>query len=369
MRALTVLPVAGLPEVVPGDDLAALIADAAELHDGDVVVVAQKVVSKAEGALVTVPAGEDRAAARTRLAREQAVRVLVVAPWTIVVETPQGLVCASAGIDASNVAPGQLALLPADPDASARRLREDLRARAGVEVAVIVADTFGRPWRVGQTDVAIGLSGLTAIRDERGRADRFGMRLEVTEVAVADEIAAAADLVRHKAEGVPVVVVRGLGWQPDEGASATDLQRPPATDLFPRGRGALADALAAPGPPAGAGDPGHDAVDASGPIEPGAAPSEDDWRRALAAARATGATVERLDATTAAVTADDRYALGAAAATLCAAFADLGWGCMVEHENQARVRVLVGRTVSLHSADRGFPRHPTQQARTAEAAP
>lgn len=354
MSVLTLLPVAGLPEVNPGDDLAELITAAAELRDGDIVVVAQKVVSKAEGALVAVPPGEDRAAFRARLAREQAVRVLVEAPWTVVVETAHGLVCASAGIDASNVAPGLLTLLPTDPDASARDLRDRLRERAGVDVAVVVTDTFGRPWRMGQTDVAIGLAGLTAIRDERGHADRFGMRLEVTEAAVADEIAAAADLVRAKAEGVPVVVIRGLPWRSDDKASAADLQRPAADDLFPRGRGAVADALAQPA-----------SVDAASDESP----NDDDWRRALAAARADGASAERVEATVAAVEADDRYVLGAAVATLRAAFADLGWATAVDHEGETRVHVMVGLPGSLHSPDCGIPRDPTQQARAPEAAP
>lgn len=313
---ITILPVAGLPEVGPGDDLAALIAAAAELRDGDVVVVAQKVVSKAEGAIVAVPAGESRAAARRRLAHEQAVRVLVEAPWTTVVETRHGLVCANAGIDASNVAPGLLTLLPEDPDASAGRLRTALRRLAGVDVAVLVSDTFGRPWRLGLTDVAIGLAGMAAIRDERGRADRFGTLLEATEVATADELAAAADLARGKAEGVPVVVIRGLSWSPDERAGAADLIRPAESDLFPRGRGALADALAT----------GRTGT-----------PSADDWRRATAAAGRTGANVEQVDAETVRVQADDRYQLGAAAATLGAALADLGWASSVDHESARSV--------------------------------
>jgi coenzyme F420-0:L-glutamate ligase / coenzyme F420-1:gamma-L-glutamate ligase len=344
VSALTILPVTGLPEIRPGDELAELIAAVADLRDGDVVVVAQKVVSKAEGALVAVPPGEDRAAARTRLAKEHAVRILVEAPWTVVVETRHGLVCASAGIDASNVAPGLLALLPDDPDASARRLRAGLRRHAGVDVAVVVTDTFGRPWRMGQTDVAIGLAGLTAIRDERGRPDRFGMRMEVTEVAVADEIAAAADLAREKADGVPVVLVRGLPWRPDEQASAADLQRSPATDLFPRGRGMVADALAIPA----ALDPDSSEL-----------PSDDDWRRALAAASVDGAKVERAGAAVASVEGDDRYVLGAAVATLRAAFVDLGWTAAVDHEGEARVTVRVGRGRSLHSAHRDSG-HPPQ---------
>lgn len=240
------LPVRGLPEVRAGDDLAEVIASAVALADGDVVVVAQKVVSKAEGAVVTVGDGEDVEAVRARLTRELADRVVVDAPGVLVVRTHHGLVCANAGIDASNAAPGRLVLLPDDPDASAHRIRRRLGAVTGARVAVVVTDTFGRAWRHGQTDIAIGSAGIAPIRDERSPVDRAGRRLDVTEVAVVDEIAAAADLVRRKAEGVPVVVVRGLDWDPDDRGGARDLVRDAATDLFPRGRGALAAALEAP---------------------------------------------------------------------------------------------------------------------------
>jgi len=317
---LTVLPVPGIPEVRPGDDLAALVLAAAELRDGDVVVVAQKAVSKAEGAVVRLDPAEDRAAARRRLAVQQSVRVLVDAPWTVVVETRHGLVCANAGIDASNVEPGVVTLLPDDPDASARGLRAALQARTGLRLAVLVTDTFGRAWRHGQTDVAIGLAGLAAIRDERGTRDRSGIVLEVTEAAVADELAAAADLVRDKAAGVPVVIVRGYAWAPDDAASAADLVRPTAQDLFARGRGALADVLAAPVPPP--------------PLAP-RVPTAGDRRRVVAAARTGGeGRVEvgeddgpqgwavTLRAPSAAP--DDLVALGAAVATARAALYDLG---------------------------------------------
>lgn len=273
---IEIFGVGGLPEVRPGDDLPALIAAAADLRDGDVVVVAQKIVSKAEGALVDPPAGESPGTARRQLARREAVRVVVDTARVLVVETRHGLVCANAGIDASNVPGGRLALLPEDPDASARGIRAGLRRLAGVTVAVVVADTFGRPWRVGQTDVAIGVAGMGPIRDERGGVDREGMTLEVTESAVADAVAAAAELVRRKADGIPVVVVRGLDAEPvvgadsesdsdsaagadaeDAGADAEDaaadagagggarlLVRPPEEDLFPHGRGWLGGALA-----------------------------------------------------------------------------------------------------------------------------
>jgi coenzyme F420-0:L-glutamate ligase/coenzyme F420-1:gamma-L-glutamate ligase len=249
--AITIIPVTELPEVEPGADLPELIAAAADLRAGDVVVVSQKIVSKAEGALVPLGPDEGVAAARRRLARELAIRIVADTASVLVVETAHGLVCANAGVDASNVRDGWLSLLPADPDASARRLRGGLRSATGLDVAVIVADTFGRPWRLGQTDVAIGVAGIAALRDERGGVDRHGRRLDVTQVAVSDEIAAAADLVRRKADGLPVVVVRGLRYTPvpnhDERASAQALLRPPAEDLFPLGRGGLTATLAAPG--------------------------------------------------------------------------------------------------------------------------
>lgn len=304
-----ILPVAGLPEVRDGDDLAALIAARSELRDGDVVVVASKVVSKAEGAVVRVPAGTDAAAARRDLARAEAVRVVADSERVLVVETRHGLVCANAGVDASNTAPGTLLRLPDDPDASARRLRDGLRQAAGVEVAVVVSDTFGRPWRRGQTDVAIGVAGLPPVRDERGGRDRHGRLLEVTEVAVADEVAAAADLVRRKADGVPVVVVRGLEWAPDAVAAATALVRPAAEDLFRRGRGGLAAALAAVAPPA-----------------PGRSAARADLDRVAAAARTVAGVTVDVEPARLLLRADPDAALhaGVAAGLAVAAGVDLG---------------------------------------------
>lgn len=240
MSGIEVLPLGAAPEVEPGADLAALVLAAATdtgvtLRDGDVLCVAQKVVSKAEGALVRVQPGGDAAAARRRVALEQAVRVVADAPQALIVETAHGFVCANAGVDASNLPDGTLSLLPEDPDRSARRLRAALRDRAGVDVAVVVTDTFGRPWRLGQTDVAIGVAGIAPLRDERGTCDRHGRRLEATLTAVADEVAAAADLVRRKAGGTPFVVVRGVEVMPDPAASARALVRPAAEDLFRRG--------------------------------------------------------------------------------------------------------------------------------------
>ncbi len=228
---ISVRPVEGLPEVRPGDVLAELVAAHASLLDGDVVVVTQKVVSKAEGRLV--PLDGDDPGAREQLVRRQSTRILRRRGELLVSETPHGFVCANAGIDLSNVEDGHAALLPVDPDRSARRIRDGLRARTGVEVGVIVSDTFGRAWRRGVTDVAIGCAGVAAVVDLRGTSDASGRTLRVTEVCVADEIAAAADLVMGKASRVPVAVVRGLRptWL-REGSVRAEVVRPPSEDLF-----------------------------------------------------------------------------------------------------------------------------------------
>jgi coenzyme F420-0:L-glutamate ligase/coenzyme F420-1:gamma-L-glutamate ligase len=228
-EGISVLPVRGLPEVRPGDDLAALIASAADLVDGDVVVVTSKVVSKAEGRLVAVSG--DREQQRLRLVDEETVRVVARRGTTTIAETRHGLVLAAAGVDASNVPSDEIALLPIDPDASARRLREDLRRLTGRDVAVVISDTLGRPWRNGQTDCAIGVAGLAPVRDARGTTDSHGHVLEVTEIAVADEIASAAELVKGKTDAVPVALVRGLSYD-DDGQGATALVRPAAMDWF-----------------------------------------------------------------------------------------------------------------------------------------
>ena len=227
-----VLPVRGIGEVRPGDDLAALICAAVDLVEGDVVVVTSKVVSKAEGRLVQVSG--DREAARLTAVADETVRVVARRGTTTIAQTRHGLVLAAAGVDASNMLAGELALLPLDPDASAAALRAALLAQTGLTVAVVVSDTLGRPWRVGQTDCAIGVSGLAPIRDARGTADMHGAVLEVTEIAVADELAAAAELVKGKADGVPIVVVRGLDL-PDDGRGAGALVRPAAQDWFSLG--------------------------------------------------------------------------------------------------------------------------------------
>lgn len=229
---LEVFPVTGLPEIGPGDDLAGLLADALpDLNDADCVVVTQKVVSKAENRLVEVD--PDDPVSHKPVVERESVRILRRRGDLIISETSHGFVCANAGVDLSNVARGWAALLPVDSDRSARRMRDVLRARRGVEVGVIVSDTFGRPWRRGVTDVAIGCAGIGAVIDLRGTMDAFDRELLVTEVAVADEIAAAADLVMGKAKGVPAAVVRGLdeSWF-RTGSVADEIIRDPADDLF-----------------------------------------------------------------------------------------------------------------------------------------
>jgi len=235
--SVTVTPVDGLPEITAGADLATLIAATATgLADGDIVVVTSKIVSKAEGRVVR--------ADREEAIDAETVRVVARRGPTRIAETRQGLVLAAAGVDASNTPPGTVVLLPEDPDGSARRLRKALQDRLGVRVGVVVTDTLGRPWRTGQTDAAIGAAGVAPLRDYRGTADTFGIALEVTVAAVADEIAAAADLVKGKAERIPVAVVRGLADLVTEadGPGAQALIRPASEDMF---RFGSADVLAA----------------------------------------------------------------------------------------------------------------------------
>ena len=207
---ITIFAIDGIPEIHPGDDLARMLGDALEgtLEDGDIVVITSKIVSKAEGRIIEAADREDAITAETRrlvASREHK------GGTTRIVETHLGLVMAAAGVDASNVPDGTIALLPIDPDASALALATALRARLGVAVGVILSDTFGRPWRDGQTDVAIGAAGLHVVDDLRGSTDAQGRVLEVTVPAIADEVAGAADLVKGKAAGRPVAVVRGLG--------------------------------------------------------------------------------------------------------------------------------------------------------------
>ncbi|MGZ8607728.1 MAG: coenzyme F420-0:L-glutamate ligase [Actinomycetota bacterium] len=228
MSGIEVLPVAGLPEVREGDDLAELLAPALSgigVRDGDVVAVTQKVVSKAEGRVV--PEGAGRAAWVER----ETSRVVARRDDLVIAETRHGFVCANAGVDASNVEAGFLTLLPEDPDGSAERLRKALSERLGSELAVVITDTFGRPWRQGLVNVAIGCSGLPAVVDLRGTLDAQGRELEATIVALADEVAAASGLVMGKAAGVPAAVVRGVGLEAPAG-SARDLVRSREDDLF-----------------------------------------------------------------------------------------------------------------------------------------
>ncbi|MFC8615108.1 coenzyme F420-0:L-glutamate ligase [Micromonospora purpureochromogenes] len=236
---LEILPVLGIGDVTEGDDLAALIATAAPwLRDGDVLVVTSKIVSKAEGRLVDVPAdGPERLAARDEVLAAETARVVATRGATRIVQTHHGFVMASAGIDASNVDKTRLVLLPKDPDASARALRAALAERYGVDVAVIVSDTMGRPWRNGLTDVALGVAGMSAIRDHRGEVDPYGNELHLTQMAVVDELAGAGELIKGKCDQVPVAVVRGYlnAGRTDDGAGASVLVRDATMDLFSLG--------------------------------------------------------------------------------------------------------------------------------------
>ena len=241
MAEVRIFPVEGLPEIAEGDDLGALIAEHATLEPRDIVVVSQKAVSKAEGRVVRladVEAGErarelaaDHDPRQLEVILREATRVVRTRAPLVIAETPHGFVCASAGVDASNAPEADtLVLLPVDPDASAEAIRRTLRERSGHDVGVIVSDSFGRPWRMGIVDVAIGVAGLRPLEDWRGRRDANGYELRATVVAVADEIAAAAELVRGKTAGIPAAVVRGLDLG-GEGSGA-ELVMPRARDMF-----------------------------------------------------------------------------------------------------------------------------------------
>ncbi|MEQ8840624.1 MAG: coenzyme F420-0:L-glutamate ligase [Acidimicrobiales bacterium] len=232
MTSLEIIPITGIGEVRPGDDLADLIIGAeADIRDGDCLVITQKVVSKAENRLVEIDPNDPLS--HKPLVEQESVRILRRRGELIISQTEQGFVCANAGIDLSNVERGQAALLPVDSDRSARGIKDRLKARAGLDVAIIVSDTFGRPWRRGLTDVAIGCAGIGAIVDLRGTTDSLGRELMVTEVAAVDEIAGAADLVMGKSEGVAVAIVRGLPREWFRAGSVVDeIVRDPAEDLF-----------------------------------------------------------------------------------------------------------------------------------------
>jgi coenzyme F420-0:L-glutamate ligase / coenzyme F420-1:gamma-L-glutamate ligase len=242
LKEIRVIAVEGLPEIREGDDLAAMISAKVELEDGDVAVVAQKAVSKAEGRVVRLDelepserareiAGDDQDPRRIEAILREAKRVVRVRKPLVIAETRHGFICASAGVDSSNAPePGMLVLLPLDPDASAQRIRERLRELTGRDVGVLVTDSFGRPWRQGTIDVALGAAGIEVMQDLRGTRDRVGYELHATMIAVADEIASAAELVMGKVDGIPAAVVRGLEVAGD--GRARDLVIPEDRDLF-----------------------------------------------------------------------------------------------------------------------------------------
>ena len=244
-NALQIVPVEGLPEIEPGADLAALIADRIDLVDGDIVVITSKIVSKAEGcvvALADVVPSEfaarwspqwDKDPRVVEVVLREARRVVRQVGPVLITETHHGFVCANSGVDqSSSGAADRVLTLPADPDASARRARQAFAAHPGVDVAVIVTDTFGRPWREGQTDVAIGIAGMQPLRSYIGETDPHGHEFRVQELCIADELASAAELVKGNTSRVPVAVVRGLGWAPDDSASMAPVLRDSSKDLF-----------------------------------------------------------------------------------------------------------------------------------------
>lgn len=236
MNRITAWGVEGIGEIRPGDQLGDIVADACNaapngpLQDGDVLVVTQKVVSKAEGRLVEVDASDPLS--HKSLVEDEAVRIVRRRGDLIITETKHGFICANSGVDLSNVERGYAALLPLDSDRSARRVRDIVKARLGVNVGVIVSDTFGRPWRKGLTDVAIGVAGIAGVVDLRGTPDSLGRIMQVTEVAVADEIASAAELVMGKSSGIPVAVVRGVDPEWLRESDVKELVRPAQEDLF-----------------------------------------------------------------------------------------------------------------------------------------
>jgi coenzyme F420-0:L-glutamate ligase/coenzyme F420-1:gamma-L-glutamate ligase len=241
-RGFTVFPVTGIPELRAGDDLAALIVERVELEQDDIVVVAQKAISKIEGRVVRLDdvepsdhareiAGDEADAHRVEWILHEAKRVVRVRAPLVICETRHGFICASAGVDQSNTPEaGTLVLLPVDPDGSAELLRDRLRTQTGRDVGVLITDSFGRPWRQGTTDVAIGAAGLEVLRELSGERDPIGYELKATVIAVADELAGAAQLVAGKLDRVPVVIVRGLDMRGD--GKATDIPIPPERDLF-----------------------------------------------------------------------------------------------------------------------------------------
>ncbi len=232
MTSIQILPLPGIPEIEPGDDVAAAILEAVAtaptgFHRGDILVVTHKIVAKAEGRII-----DAANAAVYRAAVENEARSIIRRRGDLVItQTRHGFICANAGVDRSNVPGDRAVLLPIDPDRSAHGIRMRIMQATDIDVPVIISDTFGRPWRRGQTDIAIGVSGMKVIEDHKGRPDANGRIMEATEVALVDEIAAAADLAMGKATQIPAAIVRGVTWERGSGR-ATDLVRPPDEDLF-----------------------------------------------------------------------------------------------------------------------------------------
>ena len=231
MTGLTIFPLPDLPEFKPGDDLVGMLAARPELESGDVLIVTQKIVSKAEGRIVPIDTEDPRG--HKAIVEDESVRILRRRGELIISETQHGFVCANAGVDLSNVEAGHAALLPEDSDGSARRIRDRVFGTTGLEIGVIISDTFGRPWRRGVTDVAIGSAGIGPILDLRGTNDSLGRELMVTEVAIVDELAAAADLVMGKSAGFGAAIIRGVpaDWF-RTGSVVDEIVRDPADDLF-----------------------------------------------------------------------------------------------------------------------------------------
>ena len=231
MTKLEIIPLEGIPEILPGDDLVEIIGQLNDIQSGDILVVTQKIISKAENQMIDIDPNDPLS--HKPLVERESVRILRRRGDLIISQTKHGFVCANAGIDLSNVERGQAALLPDDSDRSARRLRDGLAGRFQLDVGIIISDTFGRPWRRGLTDVAIGSAGVLPILDLRGSPDAFGREMQVTEVALVDELASAAELVMGKSSGIPIAIVRGadMSWF-GSGSVQDQIVRDPQDDLF-----------------------------------------------------------------------------------------------------------------------------------------
>ena len=231
MTKLEIIPLEGIPEISPGDDLVEIIGQLNNIQSGDILVVTQKIISKAENQMIDIDPNDPLS--HKPLVERESVRILRRRGDLIISQTKHGFVCANAGIDLSNVKRGQAALLPDDSDRSARRLRDGLAGRFQLDVGIIISDTFGRPWRRGLTDVAIGSAGVLPILDLRGSPDAFGREMQVTEVALVDELASAAELVMGKSSGIPIAIVRGadMSWF-GSGSVQEQIVRDPQDDLF-----------------------------------------------------------------------------------------------------------------------------------------